>query len=84
MVFEVHSFLALTIGIIVYFLGMRLDRIIPFLRAYNIPEPVTGGILASLAALALYAATGVELDYDLAIWASMRALATWSRAADLC
>ncbi len=67
MVFEVHSFLALTIGIIVYFVGMRLDRFIPFLRQYNIPEPVTGGILASLVALVLYSITGTELNYDLSI-----------------
>ncbi len=67
MVFEVHSFLALTIGIIVYFVGMRLDRFIPFLRQYNIPEPVTGGILASLVALVLYSITGTELSYDLSI-----------------
>ena len=67
MVFEVESFLALTIGIIVYFAGMRLNRYVPFLRDYNIPEPVTGGILASLAALTLFAATGIELAYDLSI-----------------
>lgn len=67
MVFEVESFLALTIGIIVYFAGMRLNRRVPFLRDYNIPEPVTGGILASLAALALFALTGTELSYDLSI-----------------
>ncbi len=67
MVFEVESFLALTIGIIVYFAGMRLNRYVPFLRDYNIPEPVTGGILASLAALALFALTGTELSYDLSI-----------------
>ena len=67
MVFEIDSFLALTIGIIVYFAGMRLNRYVTFLREFNIPEPVTGGILASLAALALFSFTGVELSYDLAI-----------------
>ena len=41
----VDDFLTYTIGIVVYFLGMRLTGRIDFLRAYNIPEPVTGGIL---------------------------------------
>lgn len=67
MVFEVESFLALTIGIIVYFAGMRLNRYVPFLRDYNVPEPVTGGILASLTALMLFVVTGIELEYDLSI-----------------
>lgn len=67
MVFEVDSFLAVTIGIIVYFVGVHINRQVRFLREYNIPEPVTGGILASLAALLLYSGTGTELEYDLAI-----------------
>ncbi|GAB5502086.1 sodium/glutamate symporter [Pyruvatibacter sp.] len=67
MIFEVDSFLALTVGIIVFFVGMNINRRVAFLRDYNIPEPVTGGILASLAALTLFLGTGVELNYDLAI-----------------
>lgn len=65
MVFEADSFLTLTMGIIVYFVGMKINRRVGFLREYNIPEPVTGGILASLAALTLFVITGVELNYDL-------------------
>jgi len=61
----VGNFLAYTIGIVVYLVGMRLTANVGFLRSYNIPEPVTGGILASLAALALFIATGTELEYDL-------------------
>ena len=38
---------------------------INFLRAYNIPEPVTGGILAALAALAIFMITGAEIHYEL-------------------
>lgn len=61
----VPSFIAYTIGIIVYFAGMRLNEEVPFLRGYNIPEPVTGGILASLVALAVFLSTGIEIEYEL-------------------
>lgn len=61
------SFLAYTIGIIVYFFGKRVNQKIEFLRTYNIPEPVTGGILASLCALVIFVATGTEIGYDLKI-----------------
>jgi len=50
----------------VLFLGKYLNQRIPFLREYNIPEPVTGGILASLFFSAIYWASGVQLDFDLA------------------
>ncbi len=61
----VHSFLAYTIGIIVYFVGMKLNAKIHILRSYNIPEPVTGGVIASLAGLAIFVFSGLELQYDL-------------------
>lgn len=65
MIVPVDGFLAYTAGIIVFFLGMKLNERVTVLREYNIPEPVTGGILASLAALFLFLATGLELQYDL-------------------
>ena len=61
----VESFVAYTIGIVVFFLGMRLNRRFAVLRAYNIPEPVTGGLTAALVTLALYAGFGIELSFDL-------------------
>lgn len=62
---QIDSFVALTIGITVLFAGIRLTARIAFLKKYNIPEPVTGGIIASALAFVLYAATGLELEYDL-------------------
>ncbi|NNG03347.1 MAG: sodium/glutamate symporter [Inquilinus sp.] len=62
----VPAFVAYTIGIVVYFIGMNLNRRIRVLRAYNIPEPVTGGLLAALAVFGLYAVFGVEVSFDLA------------------
>ena len=67
MVFEIDSFLAFTIGIIVYFVGMHVNRSMDLLREYNIPEAVTGGILASLIALIIFLGFGVELEYNLAV-----------------
>ena len=61
----VDSFLAYTIGIVVFFVGMRLNRRFTVLRAYNIPEPVTGGLVAAMITLILYAGFSVELAFDL-------------------
>lgn len=61
----VDGFLAYTIGIIVFFAGMWLTKQVGFLRNYNIPEPVSGGILASLVSLGFYLGAGVELQYEL-------------------
>ncbi len=61
----VESFLAYTIGIIVFFVGMRVNEHFRILRSYNIPEPVTGGVLAALAALAIFLIAGAEIHYEL-------------------
>ncbi len=62
---NLDNFVAYTIGIVVYFAGMRLNGRFAVLRAYNIPEPVTGGLLAALIALLLYVGLNVEINYDL-------------------
>ena len=41
------DFLTLTLGLIVYFVGVIVTQHAAFLRNYNIPEPVTGGFLAA-------------------------------------
>ncbi|OAO02419.1 sodium/glutamate symporter [Sphingomonadales bacterium EhC05] len=64
-VIQLDSFITLTLGIIVLFIGIKITARIRFLQKYNIPEPVTGGIFASLAALALYLVGGWEVEYDL-------------------
>ena len=43
---EIPDFIAVAIGITVFFLGAFLTRHVAFLRNYNIPEPVSGGIAA--------------------------------------
>ncbi|MEM6946271.1 MAG: sodium/glutamate symporter, partial [Pseudomonadota bacterium] len=63
---EISALVALTLGIVVYFVGERLTRRFPILARYSIPEPVSGGLLAALVALAVVLVTGRELSYDLA------------------
>jgi len=62
---ELTAFQAFNLGIIVLFVGRFLNLRVGFLREFNIPEPVTGGILASLGFAVLYFATGIETSFDL-------------------
>ena len=64
-VLHVNSFLAVTFGIFVLFVGKRLNDAIGVLREFSIPEPVTGGLLLSVIATLIYALTGVGMDFEL-------------------
>ncbi|KUJ81509.1 sodium/glutamate symporter [Microbulbifer flavimaris] len=55
----------LIIAILVLFLGKYLTARIGFLRHYNIPEPVTGGVLASLFFLLVYLVADRVFAFDL-------------------
>ncbi len=63
--FQVTAFEAINLGILVYFLGARMTARYPILQRYSIPEPVSGGIVAALIALAIVSITGREIEYDL-------------------
>lgn len=65
--FVVGNFLTFTIAILVFFVGVNINRSIPFLRKYHIPEPVSGGLLAALATLCIYLFADVEVVYELDI-----------------
>jgi ESS family glutamate:Na+ symporter len=62
---QVGPFLSVTVGIIVLFVGKSLNYRIGFLRDFNIPEPVTGGLLFSIAFLAIYWVLGIEMSFEL-------------------
>ena len=64
-VLEVPDFIAVTMGIIVFFLGAFLTRKVAFLRNYNIPEPVSGGLAVALATWAVYSWLHVEIKFEL-------------------
>ncbi|MEO1857647.1 MAG: sodium/glutamate symporter, partial [Rubritalea sp.] len=62
---EIDTFITYTLAILVFFIGMHLNQRFKFLREYNIPDPVTGGIIASVISLALYLFADFELEYNL-------------------
>jgi len=63
---HVASFFAITLGIVVLFVGKRINGVVGFLREFSIPEPVTGGLLFSVLFGLVYAAIGVAVEFDLA------------------
>jgi ESS family glutamate:Na+ symporter len=64
-VLHIGAFLAVTLGIIVLFVGKRLNDAFGSLRELSIPEPVTGGLLFSVLFGLVYWATGVAVEFDL-------------------
>ena len=62
---ELTTFQTFNVGILVLFAGRFLNRRVDFLRNYNIPEPVSGGIIASLAFALLYFIVGIETSFTL-------------------
>jgi len=65
--FAFDGFMSVTIGFVVFFLGAFLTRSVAFLRNYNIPEPVSGGLAFALCTWALYAWLHIEVSFDLAV-----------------
>ncbi len=65
-VLRIEQFLTVTLGIVVLFVGKRLNDAVGFLREFSIPEPVTGGLLFSVLFGIVYAATGVAVEFNLA------------------
>jgi ESS family glutamate:Na+ symporter len=63
---RISAFLSVTIGILVLFVGKALNQRFEPLRRYNIPEPVTGGLLVSVGIGLAYFIWGIKVDFDLA------------------
>lgn len=55
----------LILAILVLFLGRFITRRWSLLTRYSIPEPVTGGLIASVAISGFVAATGTSITFDL-------------------
>ena len=58
--------LAATFGILVLFVGKRLNDVVKILRELSIPEPVTGGLLFSIVFGVVYAVSGTAVEFNLA------------------
>ena len=63
--FLAPDFLSLTIGIVVYFVGVIITQRVKFLRDFSIPEPVSGGFIAGAAISLIYVVFNLEIDFDL-------------------
>jgi hypothetical protein len=65
-ILAVHGgFLSVTMGVVVLFVGKALNERLAPLRRFNIPEPVTGGLLFSAAFGVVYLFAGVKVDFEL-------------------
>jgi len=62
---QIGPFMAFTMGIVVLFVGKRINDAVGFLREYSIPEPVTGGLLFSLLIALIYAFADVAINFEL-------------------
>ncbi len=59
------SWETLIVAIVVLFVGRFLNAHIHFFRQFNIPEPVTGGFLASLVFAAVYVLADLNVQFEL-------------------
>lgn len=62
---QIASFLTVTLGILVLFLGKFLNRHLRFLREFTIPEPVSGGLVVALLLALLHAVTGLDITFGM-------------------
>lgn len=65
--FEFDFYSTLVCMVIVLILGRFIIGKIKFLRDYNIPEPVVGGIIAALVILCIYKFGNIEFKFDSAL-----------------
>ena len=64
-VLKLDTFLTVTLGIVVLFVGKQLNQVVPAFREFSIPEPVTGGLLVCVLITVIYAVTGVGVEFNL-------------------
>ena len=60
----IEPYYTLIVATIVLLVGRLLVHKINFLRNFNIPEPVAGGLLAAVFIYLLYTATGISLEFN--------------------
>ncbi len=63
----VPAFISVTLGFVVFFLGVFLTRKVGFLSKYSIPEPVSGGLAVATLTWVFFAMTGRQIVFDLEV-----------------
>ncbi len=59
-----HTLLA---AVLVLLLGYGLNRLVPVLARYNIPAPITGGLLFAVVMLIVSSSSGFSLEFDVTL-----------------
>jgi ESS family glutamate:Na+ symporter len=62
---NVSEFLAYTIGILVFLVGVHINKRVAFLRNFNIPEAVTGGLIAAALVSLFFLLSNTQITFDL-------------------
>lgn len=62
----IDAFVSVNVAFLVYLIGAYLTRHVAVLRDFNIPEPVSGGLLAALLTMAIYLFWDRAVQFDLA------------------
>mgnify|MGYP002754027218 CR=1 FL=1 len=64
MEWEFNSYYTLIAATLVLLIGKVLVNKVKFLRDFNIPEPVAGGLIAAIVLFALHQAYGVSFKFE--------------------
>jgi ESS family glutamate:Na+ symporter len=64
-ILHIAPFFSITLGIIVLFVGKRINDAVGVLREFSIPEPVTGGLIFSVLFALIYFTTDVAVEFEL-------------------
>ncbi len=64
-ILQLRPFFSITLGIVVLFVGKRVNNAVGFLREFSIPEPVTGGLIFSVFLAVVYFLSGIEVAFEL-------------------
>lgn len=64
MTFDIDTMQTLLLALVVLFIGAFVASKIEFLRNYNIPEPVIGGIVFAVVTSLLHAFASIDLSFD--------------------
>ncbi len=61
---QLPDFMAITFGLVTYLVGESINDHVPLLRRFNIPDPVTGGLLVAFGFWLLYETGVAEVSFD--------------------